>query len=53
MEANIWQSIQDLFTRSAEVRELVSHNKLVVVGAMYDLQTGQIAWLGNIKQIML
>lgn len=47
IEANVWQSIDDLFTRSEEVRELVGENKLKVVGAVYDLASGKVRWLGE------
>lgn len=44
---NVWQSIEDLFSRSEAARELVAHNKLKVVGAVYDLNTGKVEWLGQ------
>jgi methyl-accepting chemotaxis protein len=44
---NVWVSIDDLFKRSAEVRELVAAGKLQVVGAVYDLATGTVNWLGQ------
>ncbi|MBL8747364.1 MAG: carbonic anhydrase [Phycisphaerae bacterium] len=47
IEANVWQSIDDLFTRSEEVRGLVEANKLKVVGAVYDLASGKVRWLGE------
>lgn len=47
IEANVWQSIDDLFTRSEEVRGLVEKNELKVVGAVYDLASGRVRWLGE------
>ena len=44
---NVWNSIADLFKRSAEVRDLVASGKLKVVGAVYDLETGAVKWLGE------
>ncbi|MBK9129113.1 MAG: carbonic anhydrase [Phycisphaerales bacterium] len=46
-EANVWQSISTVFARSAHVRELVSAGKLKVIGAIYDLETGKVNWLGE------
>lgn len=47
IEANVWRSIDDLFTESEEVRGLVQSNKLKVVGAVYDLASGKVRWLGE------
>ncbi len=46
-EANVWQSISTVFARSAPVRELVSAGKLKVVGAIYDIESGKVNWLGE------
>jgi carbonic anhydrase len=43
---NVWTSIQDVFNKSAIVRELVRKGHLLVVGAVYDIRTGTIKWLG-------
>lgn len=45
VEENVWQSIQDLFKRSAAVRELVKAGKVKVAGAVYDLPSGEVKWL--------
>jgi carbonic anhydrase len=45
--ANVWQSIEDLFRGSYPVRELVGSGKLMVVGAVYDLETGRVEWIGE------
>ncbi|HUG11793.1 MAG TPA: carbonic anhydrase, partial [Opitutaceae bacterium] len=47
VKLNIWQSIDDLFRQSAEVRGLVHDGKLQVVGAVYDLASGSVNWLGT------
>lgn len=44
---NVWQSIEDLLKRSGEVVELVKEGKLQVVGAIYNLSTGKVEWLGE------
>lgn len=43
---NVFQSIADLLTRSAEVREALAADHVRVVGAVYDLDSGRIEWLG-------
>ena len=43
---NVWQSIADAFQRSEEIRHLAAAGKLKVVGAVYDLATGLVQWMG-------
>jgi carbonic anhydrase len=45
-EANVWNSIKELLTQSHATRELVKHGKLKVVGAIYDVKSGKVRWLG-------
>jgi carbonic anhydrase len=47
IELNVWQAIEDIFLGSAIVRELAEEGKLKVVGAVYDLDTGKVEWLGE------
>ncbi len=47
IEANVWQSIEDLLKHSAAIRERVRAGKLKVLGAIYDLETGEVRWLGE------
>ncbi len=47
IEANVFQSIKDILSRSSIVAELVKEGKLKIVGAIYDIETGRINWLGN------
>ena len=51
---NVWQSIDDLFLKSAAVRNLVKTGKAKVVGAIYDVGTGKIEWLpeATVAQIL-
>jgi carbonic anhydrase len=44
---NIWHSIEDLRSLSPDVRSLVAVGKLRVVGAMYDIDSAQVEWLGT------
>ncbi|MEI6712883.1 MAG: methyl-accepting chemotaxis protein [Verrucomicrobiota bacterium] len=43
---NVLTSIDDIFKNSEEVRHLVKAGKLSVVGAVYDLESGKVNWLG-------
>jgi len=47
IEANVFQSINDILTKSKIVSKLVKEGKLQVVGAIYNLHTGGIEWLGS------
>lgn len=47
IQQNVWQSIQDLLTRSSITVELVKEGKLKVVGALYNLSSGEVTWLGE------
>lgn len=44
---NVWQSIADLLTHSAEVRELVTKGEVAVVGAVYDISSGRVEVFGE------
>ena len=49
IEENIWQAIEDLFMNSPATRELVNSGAAKVVGAMYDVSTGEVDWLPEVK----
>lgn len=42
---NVLQSLSDLEHRSKEIRHLVHQGKLKLVGAIYDIETGEVAWI--------
>ena len=44
---NILESIASTLTHSEEIRDLVTEGKLRVVGAVYDIDTGVVDWLGE------
>lgn len=46
VEQNVWHSIEDLLTHSPTVCESVTKGSLRVEGAVYDLKTGCVFWLG-------
>jgi carbonic anhydrase len=45
--ANVWQAIADLLSRSEAVRRRIAAGRLQVLGAVYDLPSGQVEWLGE------
>lgn len=46
IRANVWQGIEDLFRISPIVGKRVKEGKLKVVGAIYNIDTGAISWMG-------
>lgn len=44
---NVWQTIYDLYTTSPELRTFASNGTVKVVGAIYDIQSGQVEWIGE------
>jgi carbonic anhydrase len=44
---NVRQAQYDLFAHSDTLRELVARGSLRVVGAVYDLHSGSVLWLGE------
>lgn len=46
IKANVYLTMENMFRKSSEVRELVKKGKLLVVGGIYDLHSGQVKWLG-------
>ncbi|HAS81607.1 MAG TPA: carbonic anhydrase [Verrucomicrobia bacterium] len=49
IEANIWQGIEHIFTRSPAIRAKAASGDVTVVGAIYDLETGLVRWLPKEK----
>jgi len=47
IEANVWRSIEDLITHSASIRDALRAGELEIQGAIYDLDTGEVRWLGS------
>lgn len=50
VEENVMLSIRDLLTNSEEVRSRVADGRTQVVGAVYDIDTGKVKWLGQHPQ---
>lgn len=47
VKENVWQGIYDVLKSSETCRELVASGQVMVVGAVYDIATGKIEWLGE------
>jgi len=43
---NVWQAMEDMLRQSPIIREKVKDGQAQVLGALYDLDTGQVQWLG-------
>jgi carbonic anhydrase len=46
-ERNVLDAASQLTTRSKTMAALVSERKLLIVGAMHDVSTGAVSWLGG------
>ncbi|HUA24953.1 MAG TPA: carbonic anhydrase family protein [Steroidobacteraceae bacterium] len=46
-ERNVTDAVSQLTTRSKILAGLVSKHKLLMVGAMHDVSTGAVSWLGD------
>jgi methyl-accepting chemotaxis protein/carbonic anhydrase len=47
VQQNVWQSIEDLLKHSPAVQKRAIEGKVKIVGAVYDLDDGQVEWLGE------
>jgi len=46
IQANVWQTIEDIIKQSSEVRAKVEAGQVSILGAFYDLEQGKVTWLG-------
>jgi carbonic anhydrase len=46
IQANVWQTIEDILKQSTAVRSKVEAGQVSVLGAVYDLEQGKVTWLG-------
>ena len=51
IELNVWQQVENIFGRSALIREFAAGGKVQIVGAVYDIATGKVQWLGQHPEI--
>jgi len=47
IKANVWQAIDDVCKASPIVRKRVADGKLKILGAIYNIETGKVEWLGG------
>lgn len=47
VKENVWQTIFDLMKSSPELREEAAHGKVRVIGAICDITTDKVEWLGE------
>jgi carbonic anhydrase len=47
VKANVWNSVQLAFMSSKSIRRKALAEELIVVGAFYDIETGEVHWMGN------
>ncbi|MEW6238658.1 MAG: carbonic anhydrase [Candidatus Omnitrophota bacterium] len=47
VEANVLRAIEDLLIRSETVRQSLEEKKMRVIGAIYDLESGKVEWMGS------
>jgi len=47
VKENVWQSIFDLLRFSPPIRHLAASGQLKIVGAVYDISSGKVEWLGE------
>jgi carbonic anhydrase len=44
---NVYQSIEDLITNSPDVQSLLKDKKVMLVGAIYDIHSGEVEFVGT------
>ncbi len=47
IEANMWQAISDIYAKSPMLKQMAAAGKVKVVGALYDIDSGQVRWFGE------
>jgi carbonic anhydrase len=47
IELNVFQSMEDILKKSSEIRQLVKNQKVMIVGAVYDINNGRVKWMGE------
>jgi carbonic anhydrase len=50
IQFNVWQQIETLLTESDDIREAVRSGRTLIIGAVYDISSGKVAWLGQHPQ---
>jgi carbonic anhydrase len=47
VEANVWQAVADMYANSPLLKKMATQGKIKVVGAIYDLESGKVRFLGE------
>jgi carbonic anhydrase len=47
IKANVWQAIEDIYRTSPITAGRVKSGKLKVIGAIYDIESGNVSWIGS------
>lgn len=47
VEANMWQAISDIYAKSPLLKKMAADGKIKVVGALYDIDSGEVYWFGE------
>ena len=47
IQLNVWLQIESLLTRSSLIRNHAAAGKVEVMGAVYDIASGKVVWLGK------
>jgi len=50
IKSNVWNSIKDLLKGSPEILQLAKEGAVKIVGAIYDIDSGVVSWLGEHPQ---
>jgi carbonic anhydrase len=46
IKANVWQAMEDIYKNSPLMRGRVKDGTVKLVGAIYDIKSGKVSWLG-------
>jgi len=47
IQANVWNTMERVLRESSVIREKVESGSAHVIGAVYDLESGRVSWLGG------
>jgi carbonic anhydrase len=47
IEANVWQAIADMYAKSPLLKKMAAQGKVKIVGALYDVDSGRVDFLGE------
>ncbi len=48
---NVWKEMGEIIRSSAIVRERIKAKTLMIAGAVYDIQSGEVEWLGEHREL--